>query len=130
MQDKLNAASQKFQSLIQSEFTRIDRMKAHKSKKPQSQDGHKTIGVMSGDGIGPLITKQALRVLEALIPEEIKSGKVRIKMIEGMTIERRAELMQSLPDDVLEMQAHAVDRCRQPRSMSGGGPAPMRGRDL
>ena len=101
MQEKLNNASQKFQELIGSELKRIERMKTHKSQKPLSQDGHKTIGVMPGDGIGPLITKQALRVLGALIPEEIKSDKVQVKIIEGMTIERRAELMQSLPDDVL-----------------------------
>jgi len=57
---------------------------------------------MPGDGIGPIIMKEAIKVLNALIESEISSGKVEIRMIEGMTIENRAEKMQSLPDDVFE----------------------------
>ena len=56
---------------------------------------------MPGDGIGPIIMEQALRVLNDLLAPEIASGKVKIRIIEGMTIERRAELNESLPEDVL-----------------------------
>ena len=56
---------------------------------------------MPGDGIGPLIMTQALRVLNQLLAPEIASGKVKIRIIEGMTFEHRVELGESLPADVL-----------------------------
>ncbi len=65
------------------------------------------IGIIGGDGIGPYITNEAKRVLEFLMEEKEKSGKVQFKTIEGLTIERRAELMQAIPDDVLD----EIKRC-------------------
>lgn len=56
---------------------------------------------MPGDGIGPIIMEQALRILNDLLAPEIASGKVKIRIIEGMTFERRAALNESLPEDVL-----------------------------
>jgi isocitrate dehydrogenase (NAD+) len=60
------------------------------------------IGVIGGDGIGPYITGEAQRVLEHLLKDEIKKGKIEFRVIEGCTIERRAEVMKAIPDDVLE----------------------------
>lgn len=60
-----------------------------------------TIGVACGDGIGPVIMSQAEKLLERLLSEDIKSGKVTIKKIEGLTIENRIALGKSVPDDVL-----------------------------
>ena len=59
------------------------------------------IGVCGGDGIGPAITYEAQRVLEHLLDDEIKSDKVEFKVIDGLTIERRAEEMVAIPLDVL-----------------------------
>ena len=36
-----------------------------------------------GDGIGPIIMEQALRVLKDLMAPEIESGRLKIKEIEG-----------------------------------------------
>ena len=60
-----------------------------------------TIGVVDGDGIGPIITKQATRVLKKLLAEEIEKGSVIIKEIEGLTIENRIAQRKAIPDDVL-----------------------------
>ncbi len=60
------------------------------------------IGVIGGDGIGPYITGEAQRVLEHLLKDEVKKGKVQFRVIEGCTIERRAEVMKAIPDEVLE----------------------------
>ena len=60
------------------------------------------IGIVGGDGIGPYITKEAKRVLEFLLEDQMKSGNVQLKEIEGLTIEDRAEVMQAVPDDVLD----------------------------
>ncbi|HUH82803.1 MAG TPA: isocitrate/isopropylmalate family dehydrogenase [Nitrososphaerales archaeon] len=58
------------------------------------------IGVIGGDGIGPIIAKEATRVLKELLKDETRTGRVEIREIEGLTIERRVKLMQPLPDDV------------------------------
>jgi len=59
------------------------------------------IGVIGGDGIGPIIAKETSRVLETLLKEELGSGKVEIRHIEGLTIENRIKQMKALPDEVL-----------------------------
>ena len=98
----LEDAKRQFGELILSELQRIERMKESGALKDFSKLEKIVVGVMPGDGIGPIIMKQALRVLETLMKPEIESGKLEIRYIEGMTIENRAALLQSLPDSVLE----------------------------
>ena len=98
----LEDAKRQFGELILSELERIRRMKAGGEPKDFSRLDKIVVGVMPGDGIGPIIMKQALRVLETLMKQEIESGKIEIRHIEGMTIENRAALLQSLPERVLE----------------------------
>lgn len=98
----LEDAKRQFGELILSELERIERMKAGGEPKDFSKLDKIVIGVMPGDGIGSIIMKQALRVLETLMKPEIESGKIEIRHIEGMTIENRAALLQSLPECVLE----------------------------
>jgi len=45
---------------------------------------------VGGDGIGPSIAAEAKRVLEFLLKDEALSGKIEFRVIEGLTIERRA----------------------------------------
>lgn len=100
--EAIRVAQEKFAALIESEYARIERMKADREVKDFSKLDKIVVGVLPGDGIGPIIMEQAMRVLRSLIKNEIASGRVEIREIEGMTIERRAELNQSLPDDVFE----------------------------
>lgn len=98
----ISQAQEKFGELIQSEFERIKRMKQDTEVKDFSKLDKIVVGILPGDGIGPIIMEQAVRVIKALIPDEIASGKVELRHIEGMTIENRAAKLQSLPDDVFE----------------------------
>lgn len=100
--NSVEMAKEQFGELIQSEFERIERMKADNMVKDFSKSDRIVVGVMPGDGIGPLIMKQALRVMEVLMKPELESGKIEVRQIEGMNIENRAALMQSLPEDVFE----------------------------
>lgn len=100
--ENIITAQEKFADLIKSEYARIERMKADSEITDFLKLEKIVVGIMPGDGIGPIIMKEAIKVLNALIESEISSGKVEIRMIEGMTIENRAEKMQSLPDDVFE----------------------------
>ena len=61
-----------------------------------------TIGLIDGDGIGPIIMAQARRVLSALLGQEIEAGTIMLKNIQGLTIENRLALGQSVPESVLE----------------------------
>jgi len=67
------------------------------------------IGILAGDGIGPFIAAEARRVLEYLLEDEVKSAKVEINDIEGLTIENRSSRHQTIPSDVLaEIKRHHV----------------------
>ena len=100
--ENVKAAQEKFGELIQSELERIERMKADNEVTDFDKLEKIVIGVLPGDGIGPIIMKQALRVLNDLLEPEITGGRIEIREIEGMTIENRAAKLQSLPDEVFE----------------------------
>lgn len=98
----VKTAQEKFGELIRSEFERIERMKADTEIKDYSKMEKIIVGVLPGDGIGPIIMEQAIRVLKTLMKEELAAGRLEIREIEGMTIENRASKLQSLPDEVME----------------------------
>jgi len=100
--EQIKAAQEKFGELIQSEFERIERMKVDKEVTDFMKLDKIVVGILPGDGIGPLIMKQALRVMDALMQPEITAGKIEIRQIDGMTIEDRVAKMESLPADVFE----------------------------
>jgi len=101
-EEEIRKAQEKFAELIRSEYERIETMKSDDEVKDFTRLDHIVIGILPGDGIGPIIMKQALRVVNELLGDEIASGRVELRTIEGMTIERRAELGESLPEDVFE----------------------------
>ena len=99
---EIERAKEHFDKLLIEQLERVERLK----NEPDWIDYEKVkpiiIGVIGGDGIGPYITKEAKRILEFLLDEEIKNGKIEIRDIEGLTIENRAKAMKAIPDDVLE----------------------------
>lgn len=98
----IQSAQEKFGELIRSELERVEVMKQDSEVKDFTKLEQITVGIMPGDGIGPILMEQALRVLHELMRKEIASGKLRVRMIEGMTIEERVAKLQSLPDEVLK----------------------------
>ena len=95
----INQACEAFRILLQEQTARIENMNCEKTD--FSTKKTVTIGVIDGDGIGPIITKQAARVLEKLLADEVAAGSIVIKQIEGLTIENRLAKNQPIPDDVL-----------------------------
>ena len=102
MEEEIRAAQEKFGELIRGEYDRIERMKAGEEITDFSKLDKIIIGILPGDGIGPIIMKQAVRVAEELLKDEIAAGKVELRHMEGMTIENRVARMESLPEDVFE----------------------------
>lgn len=101
-QEQLKAAVAKFEALVKEQSERSDRIKADKDFIDYSKLDKLTIGVCGGDGIGPTITNEAATILKYLLKDEVESGKIEFKNIDGLTIENRVKHMKAIPDDVLE----------------------------
>ena len=97
--NEITMACEAFKKLLEEQLQRIENMNSE--KKDFSTQPVVTIGIVDGDGIGPIITKQATRVLEKLLADEIAAGSIVLKPIEGLTIENRLAKNQPIPDDVL-----------------------------
>ena len=95
----INQACDAFRKILEEQQARVANMNTDKTD--FSTKKVVTIGVVDGDGIGPLITKQATRVLEKLLADEISAGTVVLKYIEGLTIENRMACNQPIPSAVL-----------------------------
>ena len=102
MATSMETAKEKFIAVIEKQLARIEKMKAEKEFIDYKKLDTIIIGVCGGDGIGPAITKAAQRILEFLLKDEIASGKVTMKNIDGLTIENRVKAGKAIPDDVLE----------------------------
>lgn len=92
-------ACQAFQKLLKEQLERIEHMSSEKVDFASKETI--VIGIIDGDGIGPLIMDSAVQVLETLLADEIQAGSIVLKRIEGLTIENRLGKNQSVPDDVL-----------------------------
>ena len=95
----INKACEAFRILLEEQQARIANMSTEKTDFASKKTV--TIGIVDGDGIGPIITTQATRVLEKLLADEIAAGSIVLKQIQGLTIENRMAQGKAIPDDVL-----------------------------
>lgn len=102
MTDYIQLAKEKFGQLLEEQLKRVENMKLQGDFLDYNSLDKIIIGVCGGDGIGPAITGQAQRVLEYLLDKDMKSGKVEFRVIDGLTIERRAKEMAAIPVEVLD----------------------------
>jgi isocitrate dehydrogenase (NAD+) len=98
----IDKAKDYFGQIVEEQLKRVETLKKAQDWIDYSQVKPIIIGIIGGDGIGPFIAAEARRVLEFMLQEEVKSGKVEMRNIEGLTIENRSEQNKSIPDDVLE----------------------------
>ncbi len=101
MNEAIRLACEKFAKVLESQLARVDMMKAQGDFVDYASLAPIVIGVCGGDGIGPVITAESHRILEFLLADEVKSGKVLFKVIEGLTIENRIAANKAIPDDVM-----------------------------
>ena len=101
MDEYINAAVEQFRELFCQQAARQARMEKNAPAKDFARAEKTVIGVIGGDGIGPIIMAQALRVLEKLLQEERESGRVELRQIDGLTIENRLAQGKAVPEDVL-----------------------------
>jgi isocitrate dehydrogenase (NAD+) len=101
IEQQIERAKEHFGELIKEQLERIERMKVQNDFTDFKNKDKIVIGVVGGDGIGPFITAEAQRVLEFLLADDIKTGRIVLKVIDGLTIENRAACGKAIPDDVL-----------------------------
>ena len=97
----LDEACAKFRKILESQLVRVENMKAQGDFTDYAALDTIKIGVCGGDGIGPIITKEAARVLKFMLSDLVESGKVRFIDIDGLTIENRIAAGKAIPDDVM-----------------------------
>ena len=98
---KINESVAAFEKLLIAQQERAERIKKEKEFVDYSSLDKLIIGVCGGDGIGPVITHEAERVLRFLLADEVANGKIVFNEIDGLTIENRAAVGKAIPDDVL-----------------------------
>lgn len=91
-----------YEKVVESQLARIKAMKEQGDFIDYTKLDKIIIGVCGGDGIGPMITGMAQHALEVLLADKVKAGKIEFRVIDGLTIERRAELGCAIPPDVME----------------------------
>ena len=99
---KIKSAVAHFEALVREQYERSDRIKADKDFIDYDKLDKIIICVCGGDGIGPIITKESARVLEYMLADDVKAGRVEFRVIDGLTIENRVAANKAIPDDVLE----------------------------
>ena len=97
----IERAKEHFGKLLEVQMKRMEKVKAMPDWIDYSKIKPVKIGILAGDGIGPFIAKESKRVVEHILKEEVKAGKLEIRDIDGLTIENRAAKVQAIPDDVL-----------------------------
>ena len=101
MEQYIGNAVSHFEKLLREQIARQQKMEKDSGAIDYSSLDKIIIGVCGGDGIGPIISAESEKLLRFLLEDEVASGKVDIKTIEGLTIENRIEKNQAIPDDVL-----------------------------
>ena len=101
-EEQIKAASAKYEQLLREQLERNERIKAVGDFVDYKALDTIVIGICGGDGIGPIICKESERMLRFLLKDEVESGKVVFKEIDGLTIENRVAANKAIPDDVME----------------------------
>jgi len=117
----IEKAKEYFGQIVEEQLNRVEELKKAQDWIDYSQLKPIIIGIIGGDGIGPFIAEESKRILEFMLEEEAKAGKVEMRNIEGLTIENRSEQNKSIPDDILE----EIKKCHV--TLKGPTTTPRRG---
>ncbi len=115
----IDSACDAFRKLLEEQQARIECMNAEKVD--FSQKERVIIGLIDGDGIGPILMAQAKRVLLQLLEKDIAAGRVEVREISGLTIENRQALGKSVPEAVLEQIKQCDVLLKGPTTTPMGG---------
>lgn len=121
MENYIDSAVAQFKELLTQQIARAEKMAQDDKKVDFASLPVIKIGVCGGDGIGPIITNEAERLINFLLADEISSGKVEIHKIDGLTLENRLEKNQPVPTEVLEQIKECHVLLKGPTTTPKGG---------
>lgn len=98
---ELDIACEKFRRVMVGQLRRVEDMKAQGDFIDYAALDTLRIGICGGDGIGPVITHEAERVLRHILAREVAEGKIAFVPIDGLTLENRIRAGKAIPDDVM-----------------------------
>jgi len=98
---ELEVACEKFKAILKEQLVRVEDMKGQGDFVDYAALDKLIIGVCGGDGIGPIISKEAERVLAFMLRDLVEAGKVEFRTIDGLTLENRIACNKAIPDDVM-----------------------------
>ena len=98
---EIEKACEHLKELLEEQYQRAVRIDSSGKSRGKNKETI-VIGIAYGDGIGPVITSEAERLLKVILAGELERGEVKLKKIEGLTIENRMEKGEALPKDVLD----------------------------
>jgi len=104
---EIDIAVEQFRTLMQEQLARQNKMEQGSAAKNFAKQEKIVIGVCGGDGIGPILMRETKRIMEVLLKDEIVSGKIVLREIEGLTIENRLACGKAVPTDTL----NAIKEC-------------------
>ena len=100
-EQEIEAAKAHFGKVLEEQLARVERLKQQPDWLDFGTISPIIVGMIGGDGIGPSIAEESQMVLEYMLRDQVSSGKIEFRTIDGLTIENRAAHMKSIPDDVL-----------------------------
>ncbi len=121
MEKYIEGAVAQFETLLRQQIARQEKMEKGTAAKDFKNMDKIVIGVCGGDGIGPIIVKEAEHLLRGLLAEELVSGRIEIREIEGLTIENRMELGVAVPPETLRQIKECDVFLKGPTTTPKGG---------
>ena len=118
---QIEQATAAFRALLEQQLARQNEMEKGASAKDFSKLFPIRVGICPGDGIGPILTREAKRLLEQLLKQEIQSGKILLCDIEGLTIENRLAKGEAVPKDTLAAIKNCDVLLKGPTTTPKGG---------
>ena len=117
----IEEATAHYKSLLEEQLRRQTRMETASPAKDFAKAERIVVGLVPGDGIGPIIMEQAERVLRRLLADDVASGRVELRAISGLTIENRLALGRALPEDTLAAMKQCDVLLKGPTTTPKGG---------
>lgn len=102
MDVQIEKAQKRIKQIIEEQLARLEKIKSTSTPVNYSSLPTIRIGLVGGDGIGPIIMGQAQKVLHTLLKDALQQGKIELVTIEGLTLENRLACGKAIPDDVME----------------------------
>ena len=81
MQKYIDNAVEQFRTLLNEQLKRVEIMEAGASTKDYSKAEKIVIGIIGGDGIGPIIVKEAKRLIEFYSIARLKTAELSLMLL-------------------------------------------------